>query len=72
MKSVLITVADFKRLLEAAEVTIDDPAVLIAPKKSDRSYQSHSPKSVLSHDWPKAKNVSLPNTNKMRRSEYMP
>ena len=47
METVLITVTDFKRLLEAAEVTVDDPSALIAPKKSDRSYQSRSPKSVL-------------------------
>ena len=47
MESVLITVADFKRLLKAAEVTIDDPSALIAPKKRDRSYQSDSVKSVL-------------------------
>ena len=47
MESVLITVADFKRLLKAAEVSIDDPAALIAPKKCDRSYQSDSVKGVL-------------------------
>ena len=46
MKTVLIKVADFKLLLEAAEVTIDNPSALIAPKESDRSYQSDSAKSV--------------------------
>ena len=47
MEAVLITVAHFKRLLEAAEVTIDNPAELIQPKKHDRSYQSDLAKSVL-------------------------
>ena len=47
MEPVLITVADFKRLLKAAEVTIDNPAELIAPEKHDRSYRSDSVKSVL-------------------------
>ena len=47
MEPVLITVADFKRLLKEAEVTIDDPSALIVPKKRDRSYQSRSPKSAL-------------------------
>ena len=46
MESVLITVADFKRLLKAAEVTIDNPAELIAPEKLDRSYQSDLAKGV--------------------------
>ena len=47
MEPVLITVADFKRLLKAAKVTIDNPAELIAPEKHDRSYRSDLAKGVL-------------------------
>ena len=41
---VKITVANFKSLLERASITINNPSVLIEPKKRSRSYQFGKPK----------------------------
>lgn len=47
LKDVKIRIADFKSLLEAASVNINNPRVLIEPKKSSPSYQPGKPTSVL-------------------------
>ena len=44
---VKITVANFKSLLKRASIIINNPSVLIEPKKSSRSYQFVTPTSKL-------------------------
>ena len=46
LKTVFIKIADFRRLLDAASVVIENPSALREPEKSARSYLSSSEKSI--------------------------